>query len=422
MKRNRTFGMPFGEIIFTLYILGYLIISILPMVKYSVSYVVSGLYSLVFFVYYYFKTENKNKYLLTLIVLVLLGIIQGTIAYLNENASVSDIVNEPIRILRTFVPCFIVYLLLKCSKNIRIFIWIFITALFLYISIMTLTNLVADDMIARKLASGDNDETLMQYRLLNVGGFEFTYAFGLMLPLFFMLIFNSKSIIFKIFFALFVIYIFYYIVSTQYMILFVLAILSVILWIIFGRSSPYMKIIGILFIIILLLVASPLLRWIADFDIGELLRKRLLNLANFFEGKISIDDTTSRISLYKNAFITLLTNPLGQYRSEAAYESHSLILSTSASVGIIGLVFLVIEFIIYYKRSKETILKNMLNLTPFKIAFICYVVLAFFNPIGYCYEIAISVFLYVPLTLSLFPTKNSKFSLAYKNNYMVSIR
>ena len=401
---------PIVESVFTLYTVGYLVLSILPMVKYSVPYIISGIYCLSFILLYFFKENQSRKRLLGIEAIIFMGLIHGTIFYLTENGGVSQIINEPIRALRIIISCYIFYFISGYSKGTRLVIWLFITVLFLYISIKTLNGLAQDDMLARILASGSDEETLTEYRMQNMGGFEFSYALGLMLPMFILMIFNSKYFIMRLFALFASIYVVYYILTAQYMILFIVGVSSLFLLVIFGSYKPQVKLFTILIPVVFIFIASPLLRWIASFlDSNSIMYSRLINVSEVFTGERDVSETSSRVALYLNALTAFLTNPFfGEFSSTAAAESHSLFFGVAAKSGIIGLTFLIIEFVIYYKTSKTIMQKRGVNIMSFKVAFICYIILGVLNPIGYAYEIAIVIFLYVPLTINLFGNKTSE--------------
>lgn len=402
-SNEKEYQNSINEWILFIYVLGYLILTILPMVKYSVPYIVSGTYCLSFLVFGLLNIYQRERHIRDILIILFCGIVQGVVAYLNDNATLSEIINEPIRALRIIVPCFILYYVLKTSKKIKLFLWIFLTALFLYISVTTLISLLENPWIVRELAGAGEEEKMMSYRMQNVGGFEFSYAFGLMLPLFITLAFKSKYKLIKILGVLLAVFIIYYILSAQYMILFIISIISVFIIVLRGSNEPHIKAIAIFISIASLILIAPIFRWIASLNVGDIMRSRLLNLADFFNGNREIGETSSRVDLYKDALREFLHHPIaGQYSSNASGESHSLVLGTLARTGIIGLSFLIAEFFIYYQTNKDFLQEHDVNTELFNIIFICYVILTVLNPIGYAYEIAIVIFLYVPLTTVLF--------------------
>lgn len=399
LKTDRV-KLTLGQISLIFYTVVYIIISILPILKYSVPYAVAGSFSLFYALFVFIKYE---KYRLTIIFLVFLGVITGLLLFLNGTQTVTGLINEPIRVLRCIIPCFILADLIKTNKNFKIFLWIFMTALILYIAINTLVEVAENNMVARLLANGDTTEELTQYRMKNIAGFEFSYAIGLSFPVWVILFSKSKNLFLKILSLVLAAFVAYYVVAAQYMILFLLCVISLLVIILTGSSKFYVKLINVLIILILLLFASTIFRWAATLNVGEMMQRRFTGLADLFEGKIDIEDTTSRIGLYKNALNSFLGNPIiGVYNSPDAFESHSWLLGFAVSAGIIGVACFIAELVIYSKLHKRVFIDNRLSMRVRIITYTLFVVLTVLNPIQYAYEIFIVLFLYIPLTLHLF--------------------
>ena len=400
MLKSDRVKLTVGQISLIFYTMVYIIISVLPVLKYSVPYVVSGSVCLLYAFFVFIKYE---KYRLTIIFLVFLGVITGLLLFLNGNQTITGLVNEPIRVLRCIIPCFILADVIKKNKNFKIFLWIFLTALILYIAINTLVELAQDNMAARLLASGDTTEELTQYRMRNIAGFEFSYAIGLSFPVWVILFSKSKNLFLKILSLVLAGFVAYYVVAAQYMILFLMCVVSLLVIIVTGSRKFYVKLISVLVILVLLLFASTILRWAATLNVGEMMQRRFTNLAELFEGKIDIEDTTSRIGLYKNALKAFLSSPIiGVYNSPDAFESHSWLLGFAVSAGIIGVACFIAELVIYSKLHKQVFIDNRLSMRVRIITYVLFVVLTVLNPIQYAYEIFIVLFLYIPLTLNLF--------------------
>ncbi|MBQ6980259.1 MAG: hypothetical protein IJQ07_06410 [Clostridia bacterium] len=400
MQKSDRVKLSLGQVSLIFYTMVYIIISILPMLKYSVPYAVAGSFSLLYALFVFIKYE---KYRLSIMFLVFLGVITGLLLFLNGTQTVTGLINEPIRVLRCIIPCFILADVIKTNKNFKIFLWIFLTALILYIAINTLAELAQNSMAARLLASGDTSEELTQYRMRNIAGFEFSYAIGLSFPVWVILFSKSKNIFLKILSLVLAAFVAYYVVAAQYMILFLMCIVSLFVVILTGSGKFYVKLINVLIILVLLLFASTIFRWAASLDIGEMMQRRFTSLADLFEGKIDIEDTTSRIGLYKNALNAFLSSPIiGVYNSSAAFESHSWLLGFAVSAGIIGVACFVAELVIYSRLHKKVFIDNRLSMRVRIITYTLFVVLTVLNAIQYSYEIFIVLFLYIPLTLNLF--------------------
>ncbi|MBO4251880.1 MAG: hypothetical protein J5911_04375 [Clostridia bacterium] len=403
---------------FLLYTMVYIAIAILPVLSYSVPYVVAGSICLLYALFVFFKYK---KYRLMIIFLVLLGAVTGIVMYLNGN-KVYIIINEPIRVLRCIIPCFILSDLLKSGKKFKIFLWLFISAILLYIALNTLAELAQNDMIARLLANGEESDELMQYRMNNVAGFEFSYAIGLTFPAWVILFIRAKSVFFKVVSLIFAAFIAYYVISAQYMILFLLCVISLLIIVAVAPKRLYVKIFNIILVIVVLMLASVVLRWLATFNIGDITQRRLLLMADMFDGKITANEISSRFELYKNALNAFFESPIiGQSHSQAAAESHSWLLSVAVSAGVLGVGCVIAELVLYFKYFSKIYIKNGYILQIRNFSFALFIVLAVLNPIQYAYEIFILMFLFVPLTIDLFCNNTGKKYEVGKKNGKISV-
>ena len=405
MLKGNSIKITMGKMMLLLYTLVYMVISILPMFKYSVPYVISGSVCLSYALFVFIKYEKYRK---SMVLLAFLGAIEGFVLFVNGQ-TVTTIANEPIRVVRCIIPCFILGDVIKLAKDLKLFLWFFISGLIIFVALKTLIELSNNEMIVRILASGETSEFNDEQRMQNIAGFEFSYAVGLTFPMWLILFTRAKNVLLRIAFILVAIFVAYYVVSAQYMILFLLCMLSLVIIIATGSKKFYVKLFSILFIIIMLLLSSIIFRWMASWNVGEMMNWRLNNLADFFEGKIAAEETSSRWALYRNAINAFFNSPIiGSQKSAVAAESHSWILSASVSAGIIGLACVITEIVVYAKLNKRAYVKNGLDLKLNAYIYTIFIILCVLNPIQYAYEIFILMFLYVPLTIDLFYKKRGE--------------
>ena len=397
LKEDRTENQR-GQIL-ALYTIVYLAIAFLPVLKYSVPYLAQGLICLSYVLLVFLK---ETRFRIIIILLFVLGLIGGALSFVNGEV-VTEVINEPIRVLRCVLPCFILGDLCRCSQKTKLFIWLFLSGLLLFIAINTSLELTKNDMIARLLASGDTDESLTQYRMRNIGGFGFSYAIGITFPLWLRVFFKTNNRFLKIVSLIAAAFIAGYIVLAQYMILFVLCMMSLLLTLVFNSKKVIVTIFCIVAVFVSLLFASSFFRWMAGLDIGSLMQRRLNSIADFFEGKKTLEELTVRFRLYKDAINDFAKHPiLGTPHSVAAADSHSWILGVAASTGLVGISCLTGELVVYFKLGRYISLSNGLDSGLFMISFLMFLFLSVLNPIQYAYEIFIVLFLYIPLTLCLF--------------------
>ena len=132
-----------------LYLIAYLLLTMLPMIKYSVPYLLAGTFCLLPLLA---AGWRNSKYGAVLLVLFFWGALQGLVAYLTGNAAVTELINEPVRAMRYFVPCVLYEMLANKPRRQQRLIWLFSSVLILFVLFSTLTAVTENPMIARLLA------------------------------------------------------------------------------------------------------------------------------------------------------------------------------------------------------------------------------------------------------------------------------
>ena len=406
IKNNKYEVSVSKSTIWVLYTICYVILNCLPIVKYSIPYIFAGLFSIVPLLIVSF---NDRKYCKILILFCIFGFLHGLIYFVNGYGTWTEIINEPIRCIRYFVPVVLLRKILSSSRKKRVITWFIISGLFLFVAISTLNGVRQNPMLARLLATGSSmSDDIAAYRYQNVGGFEFCYALGFTTPIWLYLLIREKGL--KRFFALVpLIIVFYFALQVQYMTLLLICAASVFLVLFFCVKGSLKKL-GIIFLSIAILCLLPtIMRRIAYSGVESVLSQKLLNMADVLEGKQQLSDTTSRTRLYFEAFEVFLSNLfVGAANSAAASNAHSTILGAMASSGILGGISICFGM---YSCCRETIGNLIQADRKSMVYYICiflFVMLLFVNPIHYAYEISIVMFLYIPLTLMIFsPNKKS---------------
>lgn len=383
-----------------LYLIAYLLLTLLPMVKYSVPYLVAGVFCLLPLLA---AGWRNSKYGAVLLVLFVWGALQGTVAYLTGNAAVTELINEPVRAMRYFVPCVLYEMLANKPRRQQRLIWCFASAVMLFVLFSTLTAVTENPMIARLLAgSVTQTQNLNVFRMQNVGGFEFCYAVGFTAPVWIYLLLRGRWPV-RIACAAALLLVLYFAFQVQYMTLLLLALLSVALTVLLCADKISVRIgIGAAMLLLVLLLPT-LFEWISGFEgLGMQLRDKFFSLSQAFSGTGTLNDTSSRFELYRNALLDFIRSPLwGSVSSAASAASHSVFLGTASSAGVIGLGFVIWWMRRYYRHDLSSLRAQSIDTKPFSAAFILFLVLAMLNPVQYCYEISAIVFFYVPLTVQL---------------------
>lgn len=405
MIKDNGIKIPVNSLPFILYVSLYLLLGLLPSVEYSVPYVIAGLFAMLPMIV---ASLRNGRYTMILLCLIGLGMIQGLIAAFLGNGAITEIVNEPIRSIRYFVPCVLFGRLSKESRGMQKYVWVFITAIILFVAITTLAAVETNPLIARILANGSLDAELTAYRMQNIGGFGICYAVALTYAAWTYIAFHSRGTK-KVIAIAAIIFEFVFAVQVQYMTMLLLCILAFLLVILFCSDNKLLKVLSVMIVIVSLAFLPFFLRWIAQMDVGAQIQSKLIHFAEALDGSRAFSQITSRVELYKDALLDFLSSPIwGTRNSVAAGTSHSTFLGIAAATGILGLASLIYGIVQCYKETARNLLGMDMNMTSFKISFAVFMVLAVVNPVHYIYEISIVMFLYVPLTLKLFLHEEEK--------------
>jgi len=389
-----------GNVFWAIYCFPYIMMTLLPSLKYSISYIVAGSFGLFAVLLIFFKRYDlRNR----IGIIAILGTVVGILAFILGNAGANDIANTPINYLRFLLPSLLLLNVTGLKRKAQWLVWFFSALILFYVAYTTWRATAENPMIARLLASGSDDSVLTMYRLNNIGGFEICYAIGMTFSAWVALAFDCKKRIIKLIFVFLAIITFVFVISVQYMTLLLLCLLSVFVVLIKRPGNALSKIVFVVIAMVMFFSMSTILRWIAETGVESQIYSKLIHMADFFDGNSSITETTSRALLYKSAFLEFLSSPIwGVAQSRHAAVSHSTILGIACNTGIIGL--MVYAFLIKscYLVTKSILQEYNITLSTYYVTFISFVVLLFLNPIQYSYEISFVVFMFIPLTLILF--------------------
>ena len=403
MKVKNLSSFKLDDVLLCFYCMGYTVLSLLPAVKYSVSYVIAGSFCLVPVVLSFLKFPKLRT---DIFIIAVLGIVCGLLTWLLDNGGIKETVNTAINFLRFFMPCLLLYSISKASTVSKWIVWIFAAIIMIYISYKTVSAIDTDDMIARLLANGGVDEELTEYRMDNIGGFGFCYAVGLTFPLWVSTLIDTKTRWVKIFAAVLIIITFIFVLKVQYMILLIMCIFTVMLAIMYRPGNAGKKLLGFIVLLAIIFLLPLVLRAITHLNIGTHISGKINNVASFLDGSVAAENTTSRVVKYKAAFSEFIRSPIfGAVGSKAAIKAHSTWLVLGCKMGLIGISSFAYMLFSGYKWTSFTLKNFGVSRIPFVVTFVTLIVLALVNPVDYSYEISFVVFLFVPLTMLLFGEK-----------------
>lgn len=390
--------------LFLMYVFLNCIIYTLPYFKFVTPYMISAPLMLVSVFMFLFKKEDW------MILTVLLGglsmFLIVTAALFGGHMMVSAI-NEGIRNIRFFLPAlWALYALKYTKKNQQTLFIVLFLAMTIFILRKTFIALDEFPEIARELAQGKGHSwELDEYRLGNVGGFEFSYMIGVITFCFAELFFRFKNLFLKLAFLLLIVVCFNFIIQTMYTTLLILTFIGVSMLFYLHIKEPFVKVLFLLTALILALFMGNIFLWLSTIFPPE---SGLVFKFEKLHNAISTNDIYAMGSRPEHMAVALsywLDNPIFGVFAETN-NAHSLIVSTLSNYGLTGLcIYLYLYFSIW--RHLSNCLKEMNCDTKLLNVSLTYLfALSFFNPIGYCFEISIAAFFAVPIFTNVIQINN----------------
>lgn len=392
--------------IFIFYVALTIMIYILPSMKIKVPYMIAALLMLASFPFLITSSERTFKYAMGLLFCSLFYIIRYAFFSTYE---LSDAINEGIRNMRFFLPVLWgAYALNYLDKRqCRLFLFCFF-ALVIYILFNTLIALEREPEIVRLLAQSTASESgakLNSYRLSNIGGFEFSYMMGIIALCLMWLFLSGKNFWVKTGALISYAVTFYYILQSQYTTLLLLTFIGTVILLFLYHKNIVFRIILVIVGVILIFNIVDIFDYLSGLFNESILGTRFQRIANSLKTGSS-DELGSRPELLKNGLITWLRNPIfGSYNEKL--NTHSLIVSILAQTGLVGLGIWIYLVYCSYKLLRKQIKKYKSGLSLFYCATGFLVLLSFFNPIGYVFEVTIAVYFLVPVFIKLFAKENA---------------
>lgn len=380
--------------IFVLYVVMTFTVYILPYTKYVLPYILVALLMLASMP---FIMRKNTEWVTYSIMLVCLSIILMFVLMLKELTFVNG-VNEFIRHIRFFLPVLWGgYAIKYCNKKQKIFVLICFAVITVFVFFRTLQALSENEWIARLLAESTSTSSMEinSYRLENVGGFEFSYMIGLVTLCIAWLIFNARRIYVRIICALLTVFCYYYIIQTMYTTLLILTTVCLALMLLFYVKNPMIRVLGVGVAVVFLFLLPSITLKLSDLFGNSLLADKFLLIHHSLTGG-GAESLGSRPERMFEAFVEFAKSPIWGGNNVAG-DAHSLFFHTLANYGIIGVVALVVPFV----KGRDIIIsglkRNNCSTLLFDIACVYIVLLSIFNPIGYVFEVTITVFFIVPI-------------------------
>lgn len=400
---------------FIVYVILTFMIYVLPYAKVTIPYIVSGSLMLAFFPIVMFQKREWMNYAILLLavsfVIFLLDILIGGYSFI-------DSLNEMIRNIRFFMPVLWIVYAFEYWDDKR-YLMHFLICFFSVVSIMlfkTINALSKDQWVARLLAQDKMQDSpeLRAYRLQNVGGFEFAYMMGVVTLILVWAAMNTNNKLVRIIFIGATILSYYYIIQTMYTTLLLLTSIGVLLLLVCSIRNPLVKLMVIIIFIILAFGLAPFFEFLSEFFADSLLSSKFMQIHDALSGE-GVEALGSRPQLMTEALVNWAHSPiLGGYN--VGNKNHSTIVGSLEKNGLVGLIFYITMIYVSWKMVTEDIEKKGYDKLLFNIVCLYLVVLSFFNPIGYIFELTIATFFVTPLWVTVVGNVQDIENKKYYNN------
>ena len=171
----------------------------------------------------------------------------------------------------------------------------------------------------------------------------------------------------------------------------------------FNKSGSIFKWVLIIALIVGYLLLPTLLKSISDSLESANMSERFREVANFLgEGDMSGYNLSGRLNLYKDGIMAFLKSPLiGNY--DLGFNPHSTFIQFAADIGILGLSALIIMLHMARKEIERSIDKKYLH--GFRAGYLSFILTGCINPIIAFPVMSATVFLLIPLTISVLSKK-----------------
>lgn len=385
--------------LFCIYMLGIILLYIMPYFKYTIPYGPVALLMLLSFPFLFFSGFQQRFLWILLTCSILLGLLYFTVKIPGD---MKDSLNELLRNLRFYIPVSLGFYAASHLKHRSktMLLYSFLLLVF-YIIFVTIAALFKNPMLTRALAEGVTiSANTASYRLHNVGGYEFSYMIGVLTLVFVSYFIQPGRKAGKWFALIAAALCFFYILESQYTILLILTtVFSVI--IVFRRQSHFLiKGFLILSLILLIFNLEGFFIYLSQHMKQQMLATKFSWLADFFSGNSVQEALHSRPGLYLEAFLDFCKSPIWGSATPSSDSAHSYVLGLLSGCGLLGLSCYLVIFLEAKRHIENCLMCMKKDISLFRYACWYVFLLSILNPIGTSFEIAIILYFFIPVWIS----------------------
>lgn len=374
-----------------LYVMAIVAMMVIPRLKYTFSFVHVVVFSLPIVILALIEGKTYRK-VFAINILLLCVTFLCTFVF-NYRGNISGVLSVVVSIYLYILPLLICQYLIDLNDKVLIkWIAISISAILVYILLVTFGALAEDPKIARLLAYGTNDDPYINYyRMRNVGGFGFCYCLC-MLPPYLTGIIDKVKKKQKVLVVIALMILLVFSVYSQYTTFVFLSIGAVFYVILTQGKWSVKKVVALVLLIVIIATFRQLMWFLANNLSLSSLTYHFYDLYYILEG----EEDLGRWSMYKANLALFLQHPLFgadltvNYNNYLYTSAHSLLFGRLSGGGFVGIgCYAGFIATAWYYLAK---VKKMKRLIP---VFLVYIILAFLNPVQP--EISVTAFMLIPL-------------------------
>lgn len=381
--------------LFIAYTMMVMLCYILPYMKIKIPYIPMSLLMLVSVPILAIKDRQLLNY--SSLLIAGSGLLMAICA-ISDFYSLTDAINEMIRNVRFFVPTmWTIFVYKYCTNNHRKVVLAFFGILVAFILYKTMDALASNQWITRILAQSALTDTaeIRSYRLGNVGGFEFSYMMGIVTLLLVWTAMNCKRVISKAVSIVAAGWCFYYIIETMYTTLLILTAVGILVLILLNMKSLLIRIAWVIGLVALAFTLPALFGYLSTVFDGSLLSTKFIQLQLAMTGG-GASELGSRPGYMLEAIVGWIHSPIfGGY--SYTYRVHSFLVGLLEANGLIGLITWMALFAMTYNIISNAMIQRGICPNLFRVVMMWVLLLSFFNPIGYCFELTLAALFIVPV-------------------------
>lgn len=373
---------------------------ILPSIKYSIPYIPLAILLLAG---YLFCVDGWKMCKVPEGSIFVCALVLGVMYFFVVNpGNTTEAANEIVRALRCCVPSMLYIVLdrFQCKKGMRL-IFMVLTMLMSFVAVKTFMGVLMYPGLARDLAGGLTlDSRIASYRFMNIGGFEFCYAFGVMALFATGVFLLKREIIFRVISVVILTFSIAFMFQVEYVTLLLLFfVFSVILTYRLSDRGIGRLLVAAGIVILIIMIPAIFLQ-LSNSSLSMISYK--FGLFTKFLDSNDVSTLGKRPQYLLAAAKRFLSSP---FWGNAAYENgvmvfeaqtvHSTLFGYLQDMGLIG------TFCFYYPlfRIHQIIASSMESNRQrilFTTVFQMFLALSVLNPVNFAFEVFFVVFLYIP--------------------------